>query len=430
MSKDWSDKLRQKMDAHEESPPNDLWNNIELLMEQEKLSAPIIKSRKILLWRFGAVAAILVIALLVGLNLTDTAQYTENQIAEIQKVENEQNGKSSQNILINQSIENSLLTAEVHHNKKSKKSMTSLNPLQSQSITEADSLQRTRTHNNKAEQQADSNVDDSNEPKITKKDLVDNRKNDVGPQRESDLIKQTQITKNSRWSTKLYASNLPLASNTTENGYNSLSTQDASSVCNAPSLGLGADDPLLGQIYESNKYDAVFSDIKHKQPITLGVSVDYKIDNKWSVSSGVNYTKLSSTSKSGTANNYYSSEQDLYYIGIPLNVNYSIFRNKNWNLYSSTGFGVAKNISGNIKTSYILNNKFESESEKSISIADLQFSVGEAIGVQYNLSDVVGLYAEPGVSYYFKNQNKVKTIYTDRPFDFKLNFGLRFSLGI
>lgn len=50
--------------------------------------------------------------------------------------------------------------------------------------------------------------------------------------------------------------------------------------------------------------------------------------------------------------------------------------------------------------------------------------------MQFNLSSVVGLYVEPGVSYYFDNGSSVSNIYKEKPLNFNLEFGLRFSLGL
>ena len=51
-----------------------------------------------------------------------------------------------------------------------------------------------------------------------------------------------------------------------------------------------------------------------------------------------------------------------------------------------------------------------------------------AAGVQYNFSNLLGLYVEPGVSYYFDNGSSVSNIYKDKPFNFNLNLGLRFTI--
>ena len=40
----------------------------------------------------------------------------------------------------------------------------------------------------------------------------------------------------------------------------------------------------------------------------------------------------------------------------------------------------------------------------------------------------VGIYAEPGVGYYFDNGSDVKTAYSDNPLNFNMKLGLRYSI--
>ena len=59
----------------------------------------------------------------------------------------------------------------------------------------------------------------------------------------------------------------------------------------------------------------------------------------------------------------------------------------------------------------------------------LQWSVNSAIGIEYRVSDFIGIYAEPGIDYYFKNSSELETIYKDRPFSFNLRLGVRLNIN-
>ena len=62
--------------------------------------------------------------------------------------------------------------------------------------------------------------------------------------------------------------------------------------------------------------------------------------------------------------------------------------------------------------------------------AEKAFSIVEIVDIlrQYDFSKLVGVYLEPGVSYYFDNGSDVRTIYKDKPFNFNLNLGVRFTI--
>ena len=59
----------------------------------------------------------------------------------------------------------------------------------------------------------------------------------------------------------------------------------------------------------------------------------------------------------------------------------------------------------------------------------LQMSVGASAGVQFDLLPSLGIYAEPGLSYYFDNGSRTQTIYGDHPLNLSLDFGVRFTIG-
>ena len=57
----------------------------------------------------------------------------------------------------------------------------------------------------------------------------------------------------------------------------------------------------------------------------------------------------------------------------------------------------------------------------------IQLSVMASTGIQYNISHRVGIYVEPGISYYFDDGSEIQTIRKENPFNFTLQAGLRFS---
>lgn len=90
---------------------------------------------------------------------------------------------------------------------------------------------------------------------------------------------------------------------------------------------------------------------------------------------------------------------------------------------------VEKNVSGRQTIRYTLNNLEESKKRESISIDPLQVSIKTSLGLQYNISKHIGIYAEPSMGYYFKNDNKIQTIYQKKRFNLDLNVGLNFRFS-
>ena len=168
-------------------------------------------------------------------------------------------------------------------------------------------------------------------------------------------------------------------------------------------------------------------DVHHHQPIRLGITLRYAFAPRWAVESGLNYSHLRSDVTVGNAKNYYDERTSLHYIGLPVNVVYSLLSTRAAELYVMAGGMVEKCVSGSLRTNYFVGGEPHNNSHSSVSVGGLQFSANASAGVQLNLSPTVGLYAEPGVGYWFDNGSKVESIYHDRPLNFNLNLGLRFT---
>lgn len=176
----------------------------------------------------------------------------------------------------------------------------------------------------------------------------------------------------------------------------------------------------------------VQEEYSHKIPVKVGLTARYNITGRLGVETGLTYSVLSSSVKTGnseTGNNWSSGSQTLHYLGIPLNISFNILNSRYVNIYVTGGGMMEKSISGNIKTDEYVDGKFARTLTAKISPKGLQWSVNAAAGVQANILPQLGVFVEPGVSHHFKNGSRVRSIYTDKPTDFSLGFGLRYSFG-
>lgn len=176
----------------------------------------------------------------------------------------------------------------------------------------------------------------------------------------------------------------------------------------------------------------VQEEYSHKIPVKVGLTARYNITGRLGVETGLTYSVLSSSVKTGnseTGNNWSSGSQTLHYLGIPLNISFDILNSRYVNIYITGGGMMEKSISGNIKTDEYVDGKFARTLTAKISPKGLQWSVNAAAGIQANILPQLGVFVEPGISHHFKNGSRVRSIYTDKPTDFSLGFGLRYSFG-
>ncbi len=188
------------------------------------------------------------------------------------------------------------------------------------------------------------------------------------------------------------------------------------------------DDPYMGMLV-TNKGHLADRRVRHHLPVHAGASIAYRINDRVSVETGIAYSYLSADIHEGSDSYYFAGEQSLHYVGIPVGVRVRAMSWKNFDIYVGAGFEADKCVSGTLKKSYVINGQTRDDGHESISIRPLQWSVNAGAGVQYNISSMVGIYAEPGLSYYFDNGSNIETIYSEKPLNFNLNIGLRVSFG-
>lgn len=164
----------------------------------------------------------------------------------------------------------------------------------------------------------------------------------------------------------------------------------------------------------------------HHLPIKAGISFRYSLNDRWHIQSGLTYSYLSSDISKSDGYIAYDTKQKLHYIGIPLQLGYQIWTNNRFKVYASTGGQAEKLVKGIATTSYSINNKHQSTSTETLSDNRLLFSALASLGLEYIFGKDFSLYAEPGIHYYFKNGNSLKTHYHEQPLNFNITIGFRF----
>lgn len=158
---------------------------------------------------------------------------------------------------------------------------------------------------------------------------------------------------------------------------------------------------------------------KHYQPISYGLSVGYPLSSRLSLSTGLVYTRLRSDFTSVMSDVSILRQQTLHYLGIPLNVQYHLWHSGGLNVYLSTGAEADYNIKAKMVSKGV---------EQQMDRDRWQFSMQGAVGIQYDVLPQLGLYAEPGVKYYFDNGSSVSNFFKDKSLNFNLQVGLRLNI--
>ena len=229
-------------------------------------------------------------------------------------------------------------------------------------------------------------------------------------------------------SMKLYAENLGAGMGNVNSGSNIANRYSDSGVMADPMPGVYPDPSVGG----SNDVDYLMAaaykalqkspqgKAKHHAPVSVGMQLAFGIAPRLSMSTGVVYTRTSSDFYPYAPNNDYNVHQVLHYIGIPVGLNYELWRSGGFHAYVMAGAEAAYNVK---------NDTDEDGTRKQDAKRDrVQFSGKASLGAQYDISPSVGLYIEPGAKYYFDNGSDIENTFKDKKLNFNLQFGLRFNL--
>lgn len=201
-------------------------------------------------------------------------------------------------------------------------------------------------------------------------------------------------------------------------------------VCASSTLGESEwiDSPLLG-IMAMNRGVETERKVTHHSPVRAGVSLKYRLNNRWSIDTGISYAFASSEIHEGSTANYVEEEQKFHYIGIPAGLSYRLLTWKKIDVYLSTNILAEKCICAQSSRQFYIANKPQGEEINPIASRPMQWSVGAKAGVQYNLNSIFSIYAEPGCIYYLDDHSSLETVSKERACDFNLNIGLRCTIG-
>lgn len=178
--------------------------------------------------------------------------------------------------------------------------------------------------------------------------------------------------------------------------------------------------------FDAEKKDPAKTDIHHKTPIGVGISISRYLNNRFSLQTGLTYSYL--RSEWSTNNTYHiENDQRLHFIGIPLSLTYKIAEWNRFMFYASAGGMAEVNVAGKRRMKLFSDEVEIAKQSEHIRMKEWLWSVNARAGVSYPIIRFVSAFAEVGASYYFDNGSEIETIHSEKPFNMSLQFGFRFG---
>lgn len=444
MRQDWTDRLRSRMDDYQEAVPDDLWDRIETSLPVE---------RKKTLWmssynRWLSAAAVLTVVAGVGYitlfsdneteMLSDNGKLSDDvSFAQTKDVDHEvdnrlavQDGNGDKVREMATLSERDGESSHVNHSGNvvgktrggrkftedtdGAKNALAVVSADNSSVTSVPEEKKENTHGQtsgeKSEDKRESDVRKNNIP--TNKDLI-TRERKNNPYHEMDdyskEYKRGRMRRERNVNVGLYAMNGSSGENV-GNGIYMTSDMQKWYQGHMANTRVTATGTKMLDFDEATH---------HSAPISYGLSVAMSLTDKLSLSTGLVYSKLKSDYKKVIFSENFSSEQRLVYLGVPLSVNYTFWKSKNFSAYASVGGQVDFNVSAELESN---------GTTQDVDKDDAQFSAKMNVGLQYNILKNLGFYIEPGMRYYFDNKSAVDNYFKEKPTNFSLQLGLRYNI--
>ena len=379
MKENWTTDMKQKLEGHKMAPPAGLWEGISSEMGLQK--EPVSKTVAIRRWHW--VVAALVLALVGFFALY---QFPQNKsFPQVAQMPQEQETP-----------------------------MMKTDSSDKQPLALADSPQRNHTQVS---------------PKIAE-DTTPQDAEETSSQQDTEKTSAQQVAEETPQQASVVTHRQQHSEEHHYTAHHQAKQPSASMSRNQWSVGLNASGGLLASVgkssmgqsyvYDADYYDPVVGgstqpipssttydvEAKHRLPVTLGLSVNYQLNARLALLTGINYTYLYSEFSTLLYPNIYR-EQKLHYLGVPVGLS--------WLFWKTSGFSFY--LSGSAMLQKCLNEK------------PWQWSVNASAGAEYAITPLVGIYLQPSLGYYFHDGTSFEHYYKEHPLAPSIEFGLRLHLS-
>lgn len=438
MKTNWQKDIHDRLGSYEKDAPEGLWEGIS--RELPKLNDGVMlthkpqRTAKFRMWRVAGVAAAASVALVIGYNFlgndtkdninipTNTTKHPNMLASNKKPLGNEPTGVCAEQATHS---EDNLLAEQPTLANASTEQPTLASASMETDVKEISNKEENSKEENNSKKEENSKKENG-QTEVKPEKREDNRM--LRKNQDDALLAYNDVTERSgstdapsRWSVSTGAMGGLGASGTTTAYGDYL-------VLSCPGGADTKDSPML-DMSSVNRDVETKTEYEHHLPIRIGLSVAYALTDRLSISSGLTYTRLSSDIKDASRESKYIGEQRLHYVGIPVNVSYKVASSRWISLYGTAGVLAEKCVSGTTDEGYVENNTMKYTNTHDISSKPLQMSVNAGVGIQFDFIGNVGIYAEPGLSYYFDDGSALQTIYKEKPLNFNLNVGVRFKLS-
>lgn len=188
-------------------------------------------------------------------------------------------------------------------------------------------------------------------------------------------------------------------------------------------------EKFSSSLADATSYFREISNVKHNPPVSIGATVSYPLSRKWSLETGVIYTRLSYTLDTyiqNSSNRKYTI--GLNYLGLPIGIRFQLFDTKRFGMYLVESMILEKGMSSKAINDVYTNNTLVISYSESYQIKGIQLSSFTGLGIEARTFNKLYLYGQGGVQAFFLNKTQPFNIRSEHVAWPSFQVGLRFRL--
>lgn len=417
-NEDWLKIIKERVDNYESPVPKDLWSSIERDLPKK---SPVTLYLKRTAAAIASIAAIAAIIITVRFANTNNPQKHLISSAKTNIIDEAKKQSENKDIVIEtQEVKENLAQNITNEKQANIPVVSTYNP---DSISD----KPTTANIHSAIVDNDKSANNGNNSRLKAiKEFNEAAKTTENHANGKDISLPAANNNDRRWSIAMAVNNGFGNRNSSVNGFAPINNAYAvNKYSSRPDRKMGHFNYVYSSVVANNIEEETKTEIEYDVPLTYAAMFRYHFNNHWAIDAGIQFSYLGASWHSGSNNSYYSSTQKLVLIGIPVGASFTFVDSRFFTMYALAGASVDKCVTGNIKRFAQSGRKHANTGKRDLPEHPWQFSINAGLGLQFNATDHIGIFAEPKATRFFDTAKELNI--RKHSTEFQLLVGLRLT---
>lgn len=417
-NEDWLKIIKERVDNYESPVPKDLWSSIERDLPKKSLVTLYLKRTAAAIASIAAIAAIIITVRFANTNNPQKHLISSANTNIIDEAKKQSENKDI--VIETQEVKENLAQNITNEKQANIPVVSTYNP---DSIS--DKPATANIHSAIADNDKSANNGNNSRLKAIKEfneaaKMTENHANG------KDISLPAANNNDRRWSIAMAVNNGFGNRNSSANGFAPINNAYAvNKYSSRPDQKMGHFNYVYSSVVANNIEEETKTEIEYDIPLTYAAMFRYHFNNHWAIDAGIQFSHLGASWHSGSNNSYYSSTQKLVLIGIPVGASFTFVDSRFFTMYALAGASVDKCVTGNIKRFAQSGRKHADTGKRDLPEHPWQFSLNAGLGLQFNATDHIGIFAEPKATRFFDTAKELNI--RKHSTEFQLLVGLRLT---